>query len=111
MNRRSFLRGFVATAILLQIPVSVVNAVAGPEATQYWAIAKLTKLWNEAAKSKPYHEIHFDVGKQFFEAFEGELLSCQRFCSFDAPPPTFRSLKFKSATVRCVGDGWGAKVV
>jgi hypothetical protein len=105
IDRRGFLRGIAATMAFVAVPASVVKIIAGPEATQAYCTQKLLKMWLVASKGQGTKPINFECGRQFFEAFEGELLPLQRFVS-NAEPPIQRHLMFKAGKVVQNGEGW-----
>ncbi len=110
MNRRGFFKGVAAVLIATAVPASFVKTIAGPEATRGYCVDKLLKLWQAETKGHTGRRVNFEVGRQFYEAFEGELLPMQRFSYKDALP-TERYLAFKAGRVKQVGEGWGVRVV
>jgi hypothetical protein len=113
MNRRTFLRrfttGVVATAALAHIPASVVKMVGLDEAAERYALKHLTKLYNDHYKAHKRVPREFEVGKEFFEAMESEIVANMRFSASDEFAR--RNLAFKTAKVVAGGNGWYARVV
>jgi hypothetical protein len=50
------------------------------------------------------------VGSDLFEMYESELIACERFTDSADAFPSEPSLKFKSATVRARGRGYGVSL-
>lgn len=114
MNRREFVKrfgiGLSAACALASIPVSAVEALTTVEGAKRIACEYLRKVYNEHSRGAPMnHPRRMEAGRELYEAFEGELVANERFCSGDDPYLT--GLMFKGARVECVGAGWTARVV
>lgn len=83
MNRRNFLRGIIAAAVVVSIPASIVKAVVGRTAAQAWATQKLTVAYFDACKGQGAKGAprEFLVGKDFYEMFYDELTLHHRYVS------------------------------
>lgn len=114
MNRRTFLRrfsvGVVATAALASIPASALQSIGLGDAAQDWAIKKLTKAYNDYWRAHRKTPREFIIGRDLFDAFEGQLIVHHRFVFAsnvtDGPIPDSYSLCFKSCRVRWEGRGY-----
>lgn len=108
MNRRAFITRLasatVGVAAALHIPASVITPT--PAAARFVRDGAIERL---RAAYYAYHKKHgvgpdmIVVGREFYEAYEGELVACERFMSTQFG---YRSLMFKGAAVIEGGRGW-----
>lgn len=108
MNRRAFITRLasatVGVAAVLHVPASVLAPT--PAAARFIRDGAIERL---RAAYLAYQRKHGDwpdvivVGRELYEAYEGELVACQRFMSTQFG---HRSLMFKGAAVLEGGAGW-----
>ena len=117
MNRRTFLRrlgiGVVATAALASVPVSFVQSLGLTDAAQDWALKKLHKAWIDFYRAHKTFPTEFVLGKDLWEAFEGQLTVAHRFEWRGNPgvDGKYRVLAFKGCKVRWDGPGYDIRSI
>ena len=117
VSRRAFIQrftvGVVGALALAHVPAAVVKAVGLTEPARRYACEYLRKVYYDAMRGNPASQCprRMEAGRELFEAYEGELIACERFTStadsYSGPP----ELLFKGARLQCVGRGWTARVV
>ncbi len=117
MTRRAFVQrftvGVVGALALAHVPAAVVKAVGLAEPVRRYACEYLRKVYYDALRGKPISQCPriMEAGRELFEAYEGELIACERFVIGSAPHSGPSELLFKGARVQCIGRGWTARVV
>ena len=111
MNRRAFLKALttavVGTAVALEVDPSWMPTATLQRET---ALTYLRRGFNEWVSAHRRAPRFLDVGRELFEAAEGEMLACMRFCPGDADSLNGpRMLMFKGARMHEVGRGWEIK--
>lgn len=108
MNRRNFLtrvaKGAAAAVVLAHVPISW--APAG-QFRHYWALAYIDAEHKKFMRGKSIHE-HPElilVGRDLYEAAEGEMIVNYRFTTTDQEYRD-RSLMFRASILSYEGRGW-----
>jgi hypothetical protein len=111
MNRRGFLRrlgiGAVGVAVAVSIPASVVKAVGLSEHARERMLDKMHAIYVDHAK-RGIRIREWHLGRDAFEAMEGELLLVERFVS--TRYEGVNHLMFKGGVALEHGRGWGIAV-
>ena len=113
MNRRGFLgalaTGLVGACVATKIPTAILPAPVRTRA----ACEFLRKAYNDYSGGQVgRHPREMFVGRELFEAFEGELIANERFVTFDTDAGyQDPALRFKGAKVRPEGRGWTVRIV
>ena len=113
MDRRGFLKrfgiGLAAACALAAVPEAVVKALAPAEAARRLACEHMRREWLGYMRGKRAEQCprELRVSQGLYTAYKGELQSCERYTSGDAPDRA-PSLLFKAARVIVAPDvrGW-----
>jgi hypothetical protein len=110
MDRRAFLKrfgiGVSAALALASLPVSAIEGLSVADAAKRCACEYMRKVYNDWCRTNPGRiPTRLEAGVELFEAYEGELVACERFTA-SVERDNVRHLTLKATPFYPVGHGW-----